>query len=319
MASTVAALDCGSNSTRLFIVDGARGARTRRTRITRLSAGVDEHATLREDAMERTFAVLREYRRAMDDERVDRGLLVATSAVRDARNGQDFLARAGEIVGVEARILSGNEEATFSYDGATADLPPSPRPPLIVDIGGGSTELAVVVDDDLRSFSMQLGCVRVAERALGVDVVTPERRVAAEAMIERELDRAFASEPRLREVVGAARLVGLAGTVATLVALERAQSTYDRAALHHQTLTRDQVEYWRERLGAETPAVRLTHPGMTEGREDVLTAGLFVLSAVMARFEVDEVLSSESDILDGMAASMLAQSSPGSASVTMEL
>ncbi|MDE3107784.1 MAG: hypothetical protein KGJ42_06480, partial [Acidobacteriota bacterium] len=167
MASTVAALDCGSNSTRLFIVDGARGARARQTRITRLSAGVDEHATLREDAMERTFAVLREYRRAMDDERVDRGLLVATSAVRDARNGQDFLARAGEIVGVEARILSGNEEATFSYDGATADLPPSPRPPLIVDIGGGSTELAVVVDDDLRSFSMQLGCVRVAERALG--------------------------------------------------------------------------------------------------------------------------------------------------------
>lgn len=261
--------------------------------------------------MERTFAVLREYRRAMDAEEVDQGLLVATSAVRDARNGQDFLARAGEIVGVEARILSGNEEATFSYDGATADLVPSERPTMIVDIGGGSTELAVMIDGELRSFSMQLGCVRVTERALGAGVVSPERRAAAEIMIQRELERAFASEPRFGDVVGAVRLVGLAGTVATLVALERSVATYDRAALHHQTLTRRQVEHWRDRLSAETPEVRLAHSGMTEGREDVLAAGLFVLSAVMERFGVDDVLSSESDILDGMAASMLTLSSPG--------
>jgi len=300
----LAAIDCGSNSTRLFIVDGADSPLTRQTVITRLSAGVDEHGTLSEEAMERTFAVLRAYRAAMDEAAVGRGLLVATSAVRDAANGGEFLARAGAIVGVPASILDGAQEASYSYRGATAELDERGLPFLIVDIGGGSSELALKHHGELRSFSMQLGCVRVAERVLGFGVVSKEREGATQAMIGAELDRAFRAQPVFEEVVGRVRMVGLAGTVATLVAMERGVGVYERSLVHHQRVDRAVVEAWRERLAGETPAQRLAHPGMSAGREDVLVAGLYVLGAVMDRFGVTELLSSESDILDGIVATL---------------
>jgi len=256
--------------------------------------------------MQRAFDTLGEYRSYMDDASIDDGLLVATSAVRDARNGQDFLARAQRVVGVSARILDGNEEATLSYRGATQDLAPDPRPTMIVDIGGGSTEMALMRDDVLSSFSMQLGCVRVSERALGSGVVDASADARARTMIAAELDRAFAAEPAFGEVAGRVRLVGLAGTVATLVQLERGISHYERSLVHHQRVTREGVERWRQTLMRETPEERLGHAGMVRGREDVLAAGLYVLAGVMDRLEVDELLSSESDILDGIALSLLA-------------
>ncbi|HVB19583.1 MAG TPA: hypothetical protein VNE22_04780 [Acidimicrobiales bacterium] len=312
MPDALAALDCGSNSTRLFIVDANDSPVTRQTVITRLSAGVDEHGTLGEEAMERTFAVLRTYRAAMDEAAVGEGLLVATSAVRDATNGEAFLERAGAIVGVPARILSGAQEANYSYRGATAELDESDLAFLIVDIGGGSTELALKAKGELCSFSMQLGCVRVAERVLGYGVVSKEREVATEEMIKTELDRAFRAQPVFDEVVGRVRLVGLAGTVATLVAMERGVEVYERSLVHHQRLDRAVVETWRERLAGETPAQRLAHPGMSAGREDVLVAGLYVLEAVMDRFGVTELLSSESDILDGITTSLRESAARGS-------
>ncbi|HQT99657.1 MAG TPA: hypothetical protein PLG60_04055 [Acidimicrobiales bacterium] len=304
MPKVVAALDCGSNSTRLLVMDGEGVALARHNEITRLSAGVDERGSLRADAMERTFSVLRRYRQRMSELGVTAGLLVATSAVRDAANGEDFLRGARAIVEVPCEILSGADEARYSYRGATSELD-GVDDALVVDIGGGSTELAVVVDAQLRSFSMQLGCVRVAERELGFGVVTEERASATTAMIEHELRRAFEAEPALEKVVGHASLIGLAGTVATLVALERGLVDYERAAVHHQRVSREVVEHWRAILASETPAQRLAHAGMTAGREDVLVAGLYVLAAVMDRFGVDELLSSESDILDGITASLL--------------
>lgn len=254
--------------------------------------------------MERTFSVLAHYRQLMNELGVSAGLLVATSAVRDATNGEDFLRGARAIVGVPCEILSGADEARYSYRGATSELG-DVHDALVVDIGGGSTELAVVVDGTLRSFSMQLGCVRVAERELGFGVVTEERAAATRSMIEHELRRAFEAEPALANVVGHASLIGLAGTVATLVALNSGLVDYERAAVHHQRISREVVERWRHILAGETPAQRLEHPGMTAGREDVLVAGLYVLAAVMDRFGVDELLSSESDILDGITASLL--------------
>ena len=134
MGEAVGALDCGSNSTRLLVADSS-GALRRDMRITRLSEGVDASALLLETAMQRTFDVLEDYRRTMDEYSVDRGLLVATSAVRDARNGRDFLARARDVVDVEARILDGQEEAALSYRGATLGLAPDSRSTLVVDIG----------------------------------------------------------------------------------------------------------------------------------------------------------------------------------------
>ena len=274
-------------------------------RITRLSQGVDSSGTLTSEALQRSYDVLSEYRSYMDALEVGRGLLVATSAVRDAANGQEFLSRAREITGVDARILSGDEEATFSYNGATADLTPDSRPTLIVDIGGGSTELAMVTDRTMHSYSMQLGCVRVTERALGSGIVTPESDARARDMISAELEKAWSAEPAFREAAGNVRLVGLAGTVATLAQLDAGLSTYDRDAVHHRVITRSVVERWRDTLARETPQARLARPGMVAGREDVLTAGLYVLDAVLERFGVTELLSSENDILDGIAQSLL--------------
>jgi exopolyphosphatase/guanosine-5'-triphosphate,3'-diphosphate pyrophosphatase len=303
VTESLAAFDCGSNSTRvLVVVDGQ--AVSRAMTITRLSQGVDASGALLDEAMERTFATLRTYRAIADESQVERGLLVATSAVRDASNGEFFLREAGRITGVDARILSGAEEAALSYRGACADLADVASPTLIVDVGGGSTELAVELEGRLVSYSMQLGCVRVSERALGRDVVTPDADNAARSMIIDELERAFAVTPSFEGVVGDLRLVGLAGTVATLAALDARLAVYDRNVVHHRLLTRDDVQYWRDVLARETPEQRLAHPGMVPGREDVLVAGLYILDAVMERFQVDTLLSSENDILDGIVLSL---------------
>lgn len=274
-------------------------------RITRLSAGVDASGNLSAEALARSYRVLEEYRVLMDTRHVERGLLVATSAVRDASNGADFLDRAARITGVPARLLSGVQEAAYSYAGATRGLPPDDRPTLIVDIGGGSTELAVRADAAVRGYSMQVGCVRVTERALGAGIVTPAAAAAATTMIDEQLDRAFAAEPVFSSLVGRVRLVGLAGTVATLAQLDAELTHYDRAAVHHRLLSRADVQRWRDRLGALTPVERLALAGMVPGREDVLVAGLFILDAVMARWDASELLSSEDDILDGVAASLI--------------
>ena len=305
MTDVVAALDCGSNSTRLLIADESPTPRRRVARITRLSQGVDASGTLTKEALDRSFEVLSEYRTMMDDEGVARGLLVATSAVRDASNGEAFLDEARRRTGVDARLLSGQEEAALSYAGATTGLDVDSRPTMIVDVGGGSTELAVMVDGALKSYSMQLGCVRVTERALGKGVVDVAHDVAARAMIDEELVRAFSAEPVFEALVGNVRLIGLAGTVSTLAQLDAGLGEYDRAVAHHRRLTLESVVAWRERLSNEPPETRLARPGMVRGREDVLHAGLYVLSAVMERLGVAELLSSENDILDGITAALL--------------
>ena len=304
-----AALDCGSNSTRLLISDQDGNSLIREMHVTRLSQGVDDTAVLQDEALERNFQQLEAYRNLMDRYEVTSGLLVATSAVRDAKNGDEFLARASEITGVPARLLSGKEEARFSYEGATAGLPIGDHPYLIVDVGGGSTEIAVPVKGELRSFSMQLGCVRVAERALGLGKPSAEEIQQTWKMVREECDRAFAAVPLFSEVVGQVQMLGLAGTVATLVQLANNIEEYSREALHHQRATLAQVRYWREKLCGEEPLERLRHPGMSSGREDVLHAGLFVLEEVMVRFGVEELLSSENDILDGIILMLLSSAS----------
>jgi exopolyphosphatase/guanosine-5'-triphosphate,3'-diphosphate pyrophosphatase len=305
VTEVVAALDCGSNSTRLLIENAEGHALRRELRITRLSQGVDASSTLEDEALARSYRVLAEYRGFMDEAGVERGLLVATSAVRDASNGEEFLGEASRITGVPAELLSGAQEAAFSYDGATSGLAPDVRTTVVLDIGGGSTEMAMMLGSTMFSYSMQLGCVRVSERTIGHGVVNPEGAAAARQMIDLELDRAFGMVPAFATLDSEVRLVGLAGTVATLAQLDAGLALYDRDAVHHRHLSRATVRRWRDRLASETPEVRLTHPGMMVGREDVLVAGLYVLDAVMERFGVTELLSSENDILDGITASLL--------------
>jgi exopolyphosphatase / guanosine-5'-triphosphate,3'-diphosphate pyrophosphatase len=276
-------------------------------RITRLGEGVDETGRLSAAAMERTWSALSDYRTMCDIAGVTRGLLVATSAVRDAENGAEFLDGAAQRSGVEARILSGRDEARFSFNGATSDLTTSDRPFLVVDIGGGSTELATVVEGSLECYSMQLGCVRVAERVLGRNEVDDDARRIAEEMIREQLDAAFLAVPAFTSCVGQVQLIGLAGTMATLAQLDQGLGQYRREKIHHYVISRESVTKWRRRLEGLSAAQRLEIPGMVPGREDVMHAGLFILEATMDRYAASDVMVSENDILDGIVADLAAK------------
>ncbi len=304
-SAAVAALDCGTNSTRLLVAEPAGGALAREMRITRLGQGVDARHRLDPSAIERTLAALREFRVIMDDEGVGRARLVATSAVRDAANGADFLRAAADVTGVEAELLSGREEGRLSYAGATSGLPAGAGPVLVVDIGGGSTELVTAAGGEVRSVSMDIGCVRLTERYLPGDPPTPEQVKGAVTAIGAALDWAEGELPDLRRLQGDARLVGLAGTVSTLASLELGLVEYDRERIHHSVLTRAMVGQWCDTLGAQTIAQRAAWPPMPDGRQDVIFGGALVLREVMDRFERDECIVSEADILDGLVMSIL--------------
>ena len=303
-SGSVAAIDCGTNSTRLLVAGPSGDAAVREMRITRLGQGVDEARMLAPEALERTFDALREFRGLMDVHGVEGARLVATSAVRDAANGDAFLLPAAEIVGVAAELLSGSEEGRLSYAGATADLPPGTGPVVVVDIGGGSTEIATAGAGEVSSVSLDIGCVRLTERFLPGDPPTAGQLANAVQAVTTELDRAVAAIPLLAEQGGTTRLVGLAGTVSTLAGLEAGLTEYDRSRIHHAVLSFEAVARWCDVLGAETVSERGRRPGLPEGRQDVIVGGALVLREVMQRLGAAECLVSEADILDGLVLSM---------------
>jgi exopolyphosphatase/guanosine-5'-triphosphate,3'-diphosphate pyrophosphatase len=301
--SAIAALDCGTNSTRLLVADRSGSPLERLMRITRLGQGVDASGQLAGDAVARTIAVLDEYAGVMRRHEVDRARLVATSAVRDASNGDDFLRAAEAATGIRAELLSGEEEGWLSFDGATADLEPGGST-VVVDIGGGSTELVVLVDGTPMAHSMQAGCVRVTERTLHHDPPTGAELVAATAMVDALLDEALVALPSLAVLDPQRRLVGLAGTVSTLAMLDLGMTEYDESLVHHHWLSLGAITSLRDTLAAETIGARSHRAGMVPGREDVIVAGACVLAAVVTRLGVDGCLTSEHDILDGLVRSI---------------
>ncbi len=304
LPAAVAAVDCGTNSTRLLVA-GAGGAPLRRLmRITRLGQGVDATGRLDLEAVERTLAVLAEYREEMDRLGVGPVRASATSAVRDAANRDDFLDGAEKVVGTRPELLSGEEEGRLSYAGATADLDPAAGPYLVVDIGGGSTELVAGPGGGAEPegvVSIDVGCVRVTERFLHHDPPTEEEVAAARRAVGEALDRAVAAVPAAR---GARVLVGLAGTVTTLAALDQGLESYDRDRVHHYVLDRGRVEELASVLLGEPAAARSARAGVEAGRADVIAGGALVLAVVMERLGIDRCLVSEADILDGMVASL---------------
>jgi exopolyphosphatase/guanosine-5'-triphosphate,3'-diphosphate pyrophosphatase len=303
-AGALAAVDCGTNSTRLLVVGSAGDVRAREMTITRLGEGVDATHRLRPEAMERTFAALRAYRSVMDAEHVGRARLVATSAVRDAANGEAFLLPAAEIIGAPAELLPGTEEGRLSYAGATGDLPVTDAAAVVLDIGGGSTEIVTKAGGEILSVSLDIGCVRLTERYLPGDPPTATEVAAAVQAIAAELDRAAEVVPPLADVSRSARLVGLAGTVSTLAAMELGLAEYDRERIHHALLTAAAVRRWCDVLGAEPLAERARRLGLPAGRRDVIFGGALVLREVMARFGFGQCIVSEADILDGLIMSM---------------
>ncbi|MFJ8789990.1 exopolyphosphatase [Streptomyces sp. NPDC102462] len=317
----VAAVDCGTNSIRLLVADvevseGAPGAGTagrlvdldRRMTIVRLGQGVDRTGRLAPEALERTFAACREYAAAIKEHGAERLRFVATSASRDAENRDEFVRGVLDILGVEPEVITGDQEAEFSFTGATAELTGRTdlaRPYLVVDIGGGSTEF-VVGDERVRAArSVDVGCVRMTERHLVRDGVVSdpptEAQIAAmRADIEAALDLAEETVP-LRE---ARTLVGLAGSVTTVAAIAQDLPAYDSARIHHSRISRDRVAEITGWLLRSTHAERAAIPSMHPGRVDVIGAGALILLTLMDRTDTPEIIVSEHDILDGIAWSL---------------
>jgi exopolyphosphatase/guanosine-5'-triphosphate,3'-diphosphate pyrophosphatase len=313
----VAAIDCGTNSIRLLVADadpdtGELVDLDRRMTIVRLGQGVDRTGRLAPEALERTFAACREYAAVIKEHGAERLRFVATSASRDAENRDEFVRGVLDILGVEPEVISGEQEAAFSFTGATRELAGRAdlaKPYLVVDIGGGSTEF-VVGDDQVRGArSVDIGCVRMTERHLVRDgaVSDPpaEEQIAAiRSDIEAALDLAAQTVP-LSE---ARTLVGLAGSVTTVSAIAQNLSAYDPEAIHHSRVSYDRVREITETLLRSTHAERAAIPSMHPGRVDVIGAGALVLLSIMERIGASEVVVSEHDILDGIAFHTAAES-----------
>ncbi|MFR9673443.1 exopolyphosphatase [Streptomyces sp. TR06-5] len=303
----VAAVDCGTNSIRLLVADlhpgtGELEDLDRRMEIVRLGQGVDRTGRLAPEALERTFAACRTYAEAVRAHGAERLRFVATSASRDAENRADFVRGVVDILGVEPEVITGDQEAELSFTGATGELADSShaRPYLVVDIGGGSTEFVVGDTHARSSRSVDVGCVRLTERhGLTGGPATREQIDAMRADVEEALDRVAESVP-LEE---ARTLVGLAGTVTTVAGIALGLDTYDSEAIHHSSVTREQVAAISERLLAATHEERAAIPVMHPGRVDVIAAGSLVLRTIMERIGAAEVVVSEHDILDGIARS----------------
>jgi len=296
--SRVAAIDIGTNSVRLLIADEAGRELERPMRMTRLGQGVDVTGVLASDAIERTLLVLRQYRELCAEHGVRRLRVTATSAARDARNSAAFFDQAELALGVRPELLSGDQEARLSFQGATADLPRNAGPFLIMDIGGGSTELVLGETEPEALVSLQLGCMRMTERHLASDPPSAAELDACLADVERSLGAARAIDARRAQCV-----VGLAGTVTALSAMQLGLARYDAKRTHHSTLTLAQVESAFLKLSAVSLLERrrlLVEPQ----RADVIVGGAAVLLGCLRHFGIHELLVSEHDILDGLAASL---------------
>jgi exopolyphosphatase/guanosine-5'-triphosphate,3'-diphosphate pyrophosphatase len=297
---SIAAIDCGTNSTRLLVADEDGCTLERLMRITRLGQGVDATRRLAPEAIDRTVTVLREYRQVMDRLGVTKVRMTATSAARDASNRDDFFAAAEEAVGVRPELLPGDEEGRLSFAGATAELDPADGPFLVVDIGGGSTEFVLGTTEAEGVVSVDVGCVRITEKFIHSDPPAPEELSQAISVLHSYLEDVRREVPGVKE---ARRLVGLAGTVSTMAAVEIGLAEYDRDRIHHFVLTKAAAEDVFRTLATESRAQRVHNPGLEEARADVIVGGAAVLVAIMRNFEFDECLVSEADILDGLVAS----------------
>jgi exopolyphosphatase / guanosine-5'-triphosphate,3'-diphosphate pyrophosphatase len=297
----LAAVDVGTNSTRLLVADVADGAivaeHAREMVITRLGKGVDRTGRFDPGALARTLEVLAGYAAACRRLGAERVRAVATSATRDAADRQVFLDGVRQLLGVEAEVLTGQEEAAATYRGATAGGTGGDQPTLVVDIGGGSTELIAGRGTVARAMvSLDIGCVRLFERHLHTDPPTPAEVAALRADVAAHLARVG----EVLDPAAAERVVGVAGTVTTVTAIALGLEAYDPRRIHLATVDAAQIAATADKLAAMTVAERAALPVMARGREDVIAAGALLLDELVQRFRIRQVVASEADILDGV-------------------
>jgi exopolyphosphatase / guanosine-5'-triphosphate,3'-diphosphate pyrophosphatase len=298
-AARLAALDVGTNSTRLLVadVDGGRvvAEHAREMIITRLGKGVDRTGRFDPAALRRTLDVLAGYEATCRRLGVSRRRVVATSATRDAGNRQEFLDGVRALLGVDAEVLSGEEEAATAFRGATHDLPGEERT-LVVDIGGGSTELIIGARTPEAMVSLDLGCVRLHERHLHSDPPT----AAEVAALRADAAARLATVAGTLDPASAERVVGVAGTITTVTAIGLGLDRYDPRRIHRSALSAAEIAAVADKLAAMTVAERAALPVMAKGREDVIAAGALLLDQLVRTFGFPRVIASETDILDGV-------------------
>jgi exopolyphosphatase/guanosine-5'-triphosphate,3'-diphosphate pyrophosphatase len=302
--SRVAAIDCGTNSIRLLIADISNGIFkevVRSMEVVRLGQGVDKNKSFHPDAIKRTLDAVEMFSEVIASKGVERIRFCATSATRDATNRSLFTDGVRGILGVEVEVIPGEEEAMLSFNGATKELMQSDAPYLVVDIGGGSTEFVFGSNKVENAKSVDIGCVRMSERHFTSQPTTMDQ--VARAIID--IDSAIAQAASVVPILNAKTLVAVAGTATTVAAAALELKDYDRHLIHLARISADKVHkvsaMFQSMKKDEIANLGYMHPG----RVDVITAGSLVLSRVMAATGASEFVASESDILDGMAWSLI--------------
>ena len=302
--SRVAAIDCGTNSIRLLIADISNGIFkevVRSMEVVRLGQGVDKNKSFHPDAIKRTLDAVEMFSEVIASKGVERIRFCATSATRDATNRSLFTDGVRGILGVEVEVIPGEEEAMLSFNGATKELMQSDAPYLVVDIGGGSTEFVFGSNKVENAKSVNIGCVRMSERHFTSQPAAMDQ--VARAIID--IDNAIAQAASVVPILNAKTLVAVAGTATTVAAAALELKDYDRHLIHLARISADKVhkvsDMFQSMNKDEIANLGYMHPG----RVDVITAGSLVLSRVMAATGAREFVASESDILDGMAWSLI--------------
>ena len=296
MNEVFAAIDIGSNSTNLLIVDQAGKTLERIVRSTRLGANLTSTGVLSAESIRRTLECLNEYESLIKRHNVLRRRTVATAACRVAKNTAEFFTAVKKISGAEPELISGEIEGALSFVGATSSFNDK-RPTLVVDIGGASTELMVGSETLDFAVSLPFGAVNITESELHRDPPRPEELTNAISLVSDAVDDVAHNYPQVSQV---GRIVGVAGTIVTVAAVEVGQKVFDANSLHELRLTRDAVEDVFRTLATEPLKDRVFNPGLPSDRADIIVGGCCVLVAVMRRLQISELVVSQYNLLDGL-------------------
>lgn len=295
----VAVIDVGSNSTRLLVadVDGGVSVVERYSRVTRLGRGVDLSGQLSDEAIEAACAAIADYVEICKEANAEQVVAIATSAVRDASNGDAFVAELRERFALSARLLDGEEEARLTYRGATAEQPPT-TPTLVIDIGGGSTEMIVGIGEQVAFHdSLQAGVVRHTERHISGDPPTASELEALAGDVRALIEAALKGHDGARASSG----IAVAGTPTSLSAIELELEPYDPARVHGHVLSLETIQRLLSRLASAPLDERAAIPGLHPDRAPTIIAGGVILIEAMRAFGLEQIQASEHDILYGMA------------------
>ena len=296
-AQPVAAIDIGTNSTNLLIADAQGNDIVREVHVTGLGRGVVHDNTLNEDAIARTIARLQHYASLIKQHEVGAIRVTATEACRRATNAAVFLDQAEAVLGTRPLIIAGTEEGRLAYSGALSHLPAHEGITLVVDIGGGSTEIMIGEKTLHHAVSFPVGTVVLTESHLHHDPPRPEELTNAIGFVTDFMDDLIRDHP---EVLNATRVVGVAGSIVTIAAVEIGLQEFDAAALHGARMTRENVEEVFRTLATETLADRKFNPGLPADRADVIVGGCCVLVGVMRKLRIPEIMVSVNNLLDGL-------------------